>query len=231
MQVGSVCKACKASGLQVECTVAPSSHGAVECETRARRGHSLPPATTSTKFTTATHQRQTSTVVEKSDQATMHKDLLNCTAGKKCSYSETNSDSESITGWCQHSQAGKDNLDLALTSSSGRMSSTMTPTTLDAINESNEDQLENDTSSQESIDSCQYQKATSITSSRVSGGAGVFSNDLDSSDNSDSDIIQSNPTPKQKQRPQGKKSAQQKPSSRKKIKPRDDSDKELDTLD
>jgi len=170
-------------------------------------------------------------MVEKSDQATMHEDLPNCAAGKKRSYSETNSDSESITGRRQHSQAGKDNLDPALTSSSGRMSSTMTPTILDAINESDEDQLENDTSSQENIDSHQYQKATIVTSSRVSGGVGVFGNDLDSSDDSDLDIVQSNPTPKQKQRPQGKKSAQRKPSSRKKIKPRDDSDEELDTSD
>ena len=218
--------------MQAECTVAPSSHGAVQHETRACQGHSLPPATTSTKSTTAMHQQQTTNVVKESDQAAIQEDLLNCAAGKKHSYSETNSDSESITGRRQHSQAGKDNLKSALTASSGRTSSTMTTAILDAINESDEDQLENDTSSQESMDYCQYQKATIITSSRVGGGAGIFSNDSDSSDNSDSDmveIVQSKPAPKQKW-PQGKKLAQQKPSSRKKIKP-DDSDEELDTSD
>lgn len=218
--------------MQAECTVAPSSHGAVQRETRARRGHSLPPATTSTKSTTAMHQQQTTNVVKESDQAAIQEDLLNCAAGKKRSYSETNSDSESITGRRRHSQAGKDNLKSALTTSSGRTSSTMTTAILDAINESNEDQLENDTSSQESMDYRQYQKATIITSSRVGGGAGIFSNNSDSSDNSDSDmveIVQLKPAPKQK-RPQGKKSAQQKPLSRKKIKP-DDSDEELDTSD
>ncbi|KAM6493430.1 hypothetical protein JOM56_011564 [Amanita muscaria] len=205
---------------------ARSSHGAVQRATQACRGQSLPPATTSTKSTAAMHQRQTSTVpVEESEQVAMQIDpqAPNCAAGKKHSYSETNSDSQSITGRHQHSRARKNNLDSALTSSSGRTSSTMmtsgwtqTDTVLDTINESDEDQL---VLSQESMDYPQYyQKAALITSS--------------GSDNSDSDMeIVLNPAPKERQRAQGKKSAQQKPSSRKKIKPGDDSDEELDTLD
>ena len=211
---GSVCKACEASGLQAECTVAPSSHGTVQRATRARRGNSLPPVTTSTKSTTATHQRQTNTVVEELDQATMQEDLPNCAAGKKRTYLETNSDSQSITGRWRHSpRARKDNLDPVLASSCGRTflttltTQTQTDTILDAINESDEDQLD-DASSQESMDYCQYQKAAIITSSRVCGGAvGTFSNDSDSGDNSDLDMeIVLNPAPKQRQRPQGKKS-------------------------
>jgi hypothetical protein len=183
------------------------------------------------------HQRQTSTVVEESEQVAMKIDppAPNCAAGKKRSYSETNSDSQSITGRRQHSRARKNNLDSALTSSSGRTSSTMTTwtqtdTVLDTINESDEDQLI--VSSQESMDYPQYcQKAALITSSGVCG-AGTFSNDSDSSNNSESDMeIILNPAPKERRRAQGKKSAQQKPSSRKKIKPGDDSDEELDTSD
>ena len=233
---GSVCKACEASGLQAECSMTSSSHGAVQWVTHACRGNSLPPVMTSIK-STATHQQQTYTVMEELDQATMQEDLPNCAAGKKHSYSKTNLDSQSITGQRQQSQACKDNLDSALTSSSGRTSLTMTTQTqtdtiLDAINESDEDQLD-DTSSQESMDYCQYQKAAIITSSGVCH-SGAFSNDSDSGDNSDLDMeIVLNPAPKQRQRPQaqGKKSTQRKPSSKNKIKHGDDSDEELDTLD
>ena len=113
---------------------------------------------------------------------------------------------------------------------------TQTDTALDAINESDEDQLD-DVSSQESIqDYCQYQKAAIVTSSGVCGGVGAFqvSNDLDStgSDNSDSDMdIVLVSAPKQRQKPQGKKLAQRMPSIRKTIKPGDDSDEESDTSD
>ena len=107
---------------------------------------------------------------------------------------------------------------------------TQTDTILDAINESDEDQLENDASSQESLDYRQYPKAAIITSSGVCGEAGAFSDDSDSSDNSDSDMkIALKPAPKRQQRPEGKKLAQKKPSSRKKFKPGDDSDEESDS--
>ena len=222
-----VCKACETSGLQAECTVVPSSRGTAQHVTRARRGHSLPPATISAKSTIATHQLQTSTVVEESDQVTMQEDLPNCAAGKKRNHSETNLDSQSITGRRQHSQARKDNLDFVLTSSSGRMA--QTDMILDPIDESDEDQIDDAVSSQEG-DYRQFRKAAIVTS--LGGGAGSFSNDSDSSDNSDSDMeIVSNPAPKQRQRPQGKMSAQRKPSSRKKIKTGDDSDEESDTSD
>jgi hypothetical protein len=169
----------------------------------------------------------------------MQEDFPNCgAAGKKRSYAETNLDSQFITGRRQHGRARKDNLDPALTSSSGRISSTMTTrtqtdTVLEAINESDEDQLDG-ASSHGSMDYRQHPKAAIITSSGVCGGAGTFSIDSDSSHNFDSDTsmeIVSNPAPKRGQRPQGTKSAQRKPSSRKKIKPGDDSDKESDTSD
>ena len=103
-------------------------------------------------------------------------------------------------------------------------------TILDAINESDEDQLENDASSQESMDYRRYQKAAIIASSGICGEAGAFSDDSDSSNNSDSDVkIASNPAPKRQSRPEGKKLAQKKPSSRKKTKFGDSSNEESDS--
>ena len=65
---------------------------------------------------------------------------------------------------------------------------TQTDMILDAINESDEDQLENNASSRESMDYRQYQKAAIITSSGVRGEAATFSDDSDNVDNSDSDV-------------------------------------------
>jgi hypothetical protein len=108
---------------------------------------------------------------------------------------------------------------------------TRTDTILDAINESDEDQLD-DVLSQESMDYHPYQKVAIVASLGVCGGVGTSSNDSDSSNSSDSDMeIVLNPTPRQRQKLQGKKSAQRKLSGRKKIKPGDNSDEELDTSD
>jgi hypothetical protein len=108
---------------------------------------------------------------------------------------------------------------------------TQTDTILDAINKSDKDQLD-DVSSQESMDYHPYQKAAIIASLEVCGGVDTSSNDLDSSNSSNLDMeIVLNTTPKQRQKPQGKKLAQQKPSGRKKIKPGNNSDEKLDISD
>ena len=202
----SMCKACESNGLQAECMAAgtgskPPSEGTVQ---RATRSQSIPPGI-SMVVDSISAALEDSGQVQDSTRV----------AGRKRSFSQTTSASQTSELDHQHTRTRRNLLDSGLsTSSLTRTSSASMKTTLEAITEFDEDSQFTghstavSTGTDTSLNSQQYKRATAFASLVRA----VSSNDSDNgsgiSDDSDSDmeiVTDIDPKVKPGRNPTGKK--------------------------